>query len=178
MINPKEIKDDIVQLFAENQDNPFVVGNGILTSIRIAFDEKKLNENKKKIATILQELGIDEHIMISLARLTLLKNGEVWNKLESLEDFQALELLLASSDACGFILNDYATKQRNIAEIGDINSLMITFSGRDLVGNDEKWLKIIRESIINNMYFFTNPDNIKSFANDNQDFFENPIHKH
>ena len=178
MLNSKEIKNDIIQLFVENQNDPYVIGNGILTSMKIGFDERKLNEKKGEIATILQELGIDEHPMISLFKLTVLKNGEVWNKLQSLEDFQALELLLACSDACGFVQNDPATIQRNIAEIGDINSILISNIGRSLVGNDDEWLKLIREIIIKKMYFLTDPDSIKSFATNNQKLTKTPVHKH
>ena len=178
MLNSKEIKNDIIQLFVENQNDPYVIGNGILTSMKIGFDERKLNEKKGEIATILQELGIDEHPMISLFKLTVLKNGEVWNKLQSLEDFQALELLLACSDACGFVQNDPATIQRNIIEIGDINSILISNIGRSLVGNDDEWLELIREIIIKKMYFLTNPDSIKSFATNSQELTKTPVHKH
>ena len=31
--------------------------------------------------------------------------------------------------------------------------------------NDDEWLKAIRESIVNNMYFFTDPEKIKAYAN-------------
>ena len=178
MLNSKEIKNDIMQLFVESQNDPYVIGNGILTSMKIGFDERKLNEKKREIATILKELGIDEHSMISLSRLTVLKNGEVWNKLQSLEDFQALELLLACSDACGFVQNDPATIQRNIAEIGDINSILISNIGRSLVGNDDEWLKAIRETIIKKMYFLTNPDSIKSFAINSKELTKTPVPKH
>lgn len=136
--------------------------------------KKKIGE----IACILQELGIDEKPMISLSRLTTLKNGELWNELLCLEDFQALELLLACSDACGFIQNDLATIQRNISEIGDINSILISKIGRSLVGNDDEWLKLIKETVINKMYFLINPDRIKSFATDNQELTDTPAHIH
>ena len=178
MLNSKEIINDIMQLFVESPKKPYVIGNGILTSTKIGFDEGKLNEKKGEIATILQELGIDEHSMISLLRLTVLKSDEVWNKLQSLEDFQALELLLACSDACGFVQNDPATIQRNIAEIGDINSILISNMGRSLVGNDDEWLRLIREIIIKKMYFLTNPDSIKSFAANSQELTETPVHNH
>lgn len=178
MLNSNEIKNDIIQLFVGSQNDPYVIGNGILTSMKIGFDESKLNEKKGDIASILQELGIDEYSLISLSRLTVLKSGEVWNKLQSLEDFQALELLLACSDACGFIQNDPPTIQRNIAEIGDINSILISNKGRSLVDNDDEWLKLIREIVIEKMYFITNPDSIKSFATNNQKLTKTPVHKH
>lgn len=178
MLNSKEIINNIMQLFIESQNKPYVIGNGILTSTKIGFDERKLNEKKREIATILQELGIDEHSMINLLRLTVLKSGEVWNKLQSLEDFQALDLLLACSDACGFVQNDPATIQRNIAEIGDINSILISKIGRSIVGNDDEWLKLIREIIIKKMYFLTNPDSIKSFAANSQELTNTPVHNH
>lgn len=178
MLNSKDMKNSIIQLFAESQNDPYVVGNGILTSMRIGFDVKKLEKKKQEIAAILQELGIDEHPMISLSSLTTLKNGEVWNQLQSLEDFQALELLLACTDACGFVHNDSATIQRNINEIGDKNSILISASGRSMIGDDDKWLQSIREVVISKMYFLTDPESIKAFATGNQELTNTSVKKH
>lgn len=178
MLSTKDMKNSIMQLFAESQNDPYVVGNGILIGMRVVFDEKKLEESKQTIATILQELGIDEHPMISLSTLTTLKNGEVWNQLQCLEDFQTLELLLACSDACGFIHNDAGTIQRNINEIGDINSLLISTYGRSMIGDDKKWLQSIREAVIGKMYFLTDSESIKLSANGNQELTEAPSHLH
>ena len=178
MLNSKDIKSKIMQLFAESQDVPYVVGNGILTSMVVGFDERKLRESKQEIATILQELGIDERLMISLSSLTTLKNGEVWNQLQSLEDFQALELLLACSDACGFIHNDVATIQRNINEIGDINSILISKYGRAMFGDDDIWLQLIREIVVDKMYFFTGFESIKAFATGNQELTKTSLYKY
>lgn len=139
-----------------------------MTSTKLAFDERKLEENKQEIATILQELGIDEHPSISLASLTTLKSGEVWNRLQSLEDFYALDCLLACSDACGFIYNDVDTRKRNINKVGDINSVLISRYGRFMVGDDDNWVQLIRENVVNNMYFLTAPESIKVFATGNQ----------
>lgn len=90
MLTITEMNEKILKLFANDKNTTYKVGHGILTNVKIGFDKEKLEETKHEIATILQEIGIDEHPMISLASLTTLKNGEVWNPLESLEDFQAL----------------------------------------------------------------------------------------
>lgn len=177
MLNTKDMKNNIIKLFAESQNEPYVIGHGILTSIKIGFDERKLEANKQAIATILQELGIDEQPMINLSSLTTLKNGEVWNQLSSLEDFQALELLLACSDACGFVHNDTDTIQRNINEMGDMNSILISKYGRSMIGDDNKWLKSIREIVIGTMYFLTDPESIKLSAG-NQELIEAPSPSH
>lgn len=105
--------------------------------------------------------------MISLASLTTLKSGRLWNRLQSLEDFQALDYLLACSDACGFIHNDVDTIKRNITEIGD-DLVLISRFGRSMVDDDNKWLQLIREKVVYNMYFLTDPESIKVFATGNQ----------
>ena len=168
MLNSKELYNEITQLFALSEEVPYVVGNGILTSMKIGFDEKKLEHKKQEIADILQSLGVDEQPLIKLSCLTKLKDGQVWNKLESIEDFQALELLLACSHACGFIINDYDTILRNILELGDIPSILISRYGRIIIGNEGEWLRQIREVVIDRMFFFTNPENIKFAANGSQ----------
>lgn len=174
MLTTKEVKDYFMQLIVESQNDPYVIGNGILTNVKIGFDEKKLEGSKQAIATMLQELGVDEHVMIKLSSLTTLKNGDVWNQLKSLEDFQALEFILACSDACGFIHNDVGTIQRNINEIGDLNSILISAYGRPMIGDDEKWLEAIREIVIDKMYFITNPESIKLYASGSQEIAASP----
>ena len=106
-----------------------------------------------------------------------LKSGFAWNQLQSLEDFQALELLLACSDACGFIHNDDDTIQRNIVEIGDLNSLLISSSGRFMVNSIEDWLRLIRKKVIDKMYFITDSESIKKYANGDQKSSIEPSHK-
>lgn len=174
MLNPREIKDSIMELVVSSIEVPFVAGNGILTNVRIGFDKAKLEANKQRIATMLQELGVDEHPLISLNSLTRLKNGEVWNQLRSLEDFQALEFLLACSDACGFIHNDACTIQMNINELGDLNSLIISGAGRTFFDNDAQWLESIRSVVVNNMYFLTDGIRIKKVAAGSQELPEAP----
>ncbi len=164
MINSKDIKNGIMQLLAVDENTPYVIGNGIIIGTKIAFDVKKLDEKKQKLATILHELGIDENNMIKLSRLTVLKNGEAWNNLQSLEDFQALELLLACSDACGFINNDLITRQLNINEIGTENLILVTEYSRAFIGDDDKWLQSIREKIVDKMDFFIDSDKIRTFT--------------
>ncbi len=163
MLESKKIKNDIISFFAQNENVPYIVGNGVITGLRIGFDESKLEENKGRIATLLYQLGVSEHPLIRLSSLTKLKDGTVWNKVQTMDDFQALDLLIACSDACGFIHNDMNTIQRNVHEIGDVNSMLISKYGR--VGiDDETWLQLIRECVINNMYFFTEMETIKNFA--------------
>ena len=167
--NVKDSINNVIQLCGNrNQDEPYVVGHGILPGLYF-FNETKLEESKQTIATILQELGIDENTKISLSNLVTLKNGKIWNNLQSLDDFMALELFLACSDACGFIHNDIKNIQENINEIGGINSdsNQILEWGRLLLGND-KWLQYIRETIISKMHFQTNPESIKLAAKSNQ----------
>lgn len=168
MLNSKNLKNNILQLFVESKDKPFVIGNGILINMKIGFDEEKLEENKQAIATILQELGIDEHRMIRLSGLTTLKNGEVWNPLQSIEDFQALELLLACSHACGFIDNDNTIIEMNIGQISEISGISsILLLKQGIFTTDEnEWLKFIKEVVIDNMYFFIDSENIKLSVNE------------
>lgn len=182
MLNSKDMKNNIQQLFAEDQSTPHVVGNGILQTMRIAFDEKKLDRVKQEIAILLQDLGVDEHALISLLSLTTFKSGEVWNQLQSLEDFQALELLLACSDACGFISNDFNVKIRNINNLGDDAFLIAPdfyYDFADSEGriNYDEWLKAIRERVAANIFFIPSPDSIKAYASGRQELIEAASHK-
>lgn len=177
MLSPKDMKNTIELLFAENQSTPHVVGNGILQTMRIVFDEKKLDRVKPEIAILLQDLGVDEHPLISLIGLTTFKSGEVWNQLQSLEDFQALELLLACSDACGFISNDFNVKLMNINNLGDDAALIAPgfyYSFADSEGriNYDKWLKEIRERVATNVLFIPSPETIKAYASGQQELIE------
>lgn len=178
MINPKEIENNIIGLFAESKDEPYVVGNGILTHIKIAFSKKKIEENKKDIAVILQEIGIDEHPLINLSSLTKYKDGSFWNQLQTIEDFKALELLLACSDACGFIYNDLDTIERNINSIGDFGSLLISQIGISIYEDKDEWLKLIKERVIEKMFFLTDSENIIKCANLGHDLTDSSSFKH
>lgn len=174
MLSSKDLEKTITQLFAKNQSNPYVVGNGLLQSMRIAFDKKKLDKVKPEIATLLQDLGVDEHPLINLTNLTTLKNGEVWNQLQSLEDWKALELLVACSDACGFIINDSSVKIRNINNLGDNVGLIESdfyydFADENGHINYDEWLKSIREKVADNMYFLPSPESIKAFVGGSQE---------
>ena len=166
MINLKELLEMLFSLLAKNETVPFVFGHGIITEQQIAFDENLLENSKSKIANILKDLGIDEFPCISLEMLTTLKSGETWNELQSKEDFEALELLLACSDACGFIINDTLTAQRNNFEIGDLSSLLTSQFGTRLTeGFNDDWLRMIREIVIKEMHFWTDIDKINEYTN-------------
>jgi len=174
MYNSEDIKRKILGYLAEDSKMPYVVGNGIITNISIGFDLAKINSAKKEIAKILVDLGIDEKPLISLHSLTTLKDGTVWNSLNNITDFQALELLLACSEACGFLNNNWYTKHMNINSIGEIHSVLISGSGRSLVGDDNEWLHLIRENVVNKMYFLTDTDCIKAYATDNLELLMTP----
>ena len=60
-------------------------------------------------------------------------------------------MLLVYSDTGGFIHNDVATIQRNIIEIGDINSILISRYCRALVGEYNIWLQLMREIMVDKM---------------------------
>ncbi len=166
MLNSDIIIADISNLIAKKNEK-CIIGNGILSSMKIAFNEEKLAENKSSIAQILQEIGLDQYPLTNLANLTTLKNGETWNKLETLKDFQALEFLLACSSACGFIKNDTKTISKNIENLGG-NSLFITLTVRKIMNNDEKWLEIMKQRILQNMHFLTNPATILEYSSKNK----------
>lgn len=168
MINSKELLKMLEGLLAKKEEDPFswIFGHGIITEQQIDFDKELLEKSKSKIANILKELGIDENSCTSLENLTKLKNGETWNELQTKEDFEALELLLACSDACGFILNDSITSQSNNLRIGDASSLLTSqFGRRSIDGINDEWLHTIRDEISKKMYFPTDINRINKYAN-------------
>ena len=163
-LEPKIIREYLLSLLA-SENSCQVAGYGILINTRIGFDEEKLLKNKKIIARIIQRIGLDEKRLIPLSSLTILKNGDVWNKIDTIEDFQALDLFVACLDACGFIYNGLDTIQRNINLVGEVNSVIISGNGRTLVGDDNEWLTAIRQCVIGAMYYTVNIDNIKESLN-------------
>ena len=145
--------------------NNILVGSGITTGYKIAFNKRKVEETKPIIAKILDEIGIVNMPLISLELLTKDKNGEKWNNLENIDDFKTLDLLLAFSDAASFILNNVLVQQMNVNQIGEISSIAISYNGRNEIGDDTKWLKLIR-SFTDKMFFITNPDELHKYLDD------------
>lgn len=166
MINSKELLELLSGLLAEGFDKPFLYGYGIITEQQTAFDEDKLEKYKSTIANILKEIGVDELSSITLERLTKLKNGETWNELQSREEFEALEFLLSSSSACGFINNNILTVQRNEFELGEVSSILTSdFGERWNSGITDEWLCKLREEVVMRMQFPVNAERINEYAN-------------
>ncbi len=170
MINSQEIVETITQLFAGSPSVDYEFGYALLQGMKIGFDLKKLDKAKPEIAKLLQVIGVDDYsTLIGLRNLTTLKNGEVWNKLETLDDWKALDLLVACADACGFIINEPKVICTNVAQLGDNANLIsqyfyLPFSNEDGSINYDAWLKEIREKVVDNMFFVPAPKTIKSYA--------------
>lgn len=164
MLDPKNIYNMITGLFAGPDDqDAIVVGRGIFPVMKIGFHAKKIEEARPMIANILYELEASEHPLIDLKYLLTKKTGEEWNHLLSMEDFHALDLLLACSDACGFIYNNAMVTIMNIAELGDA-SILISSLGKALFKSSEEWLTSIRENVLHKMYFPVDKEAIRKFA--------------
>ena len=110
---------------------------------------------------ILNELDIENKPIVSLKTLTRLKNGEVWNSLQSMDDFHALNLLVACADACQFLENSIEVQQLNIGQLG-YNADLITTSGRQAINNEEEWLKLMRERVLDSVLYLSYNENVKS----------------
>ena len=168
MLSTKDLKKTLKSLLPDNYDTPYVCGNGFYNGMRFGFDVEKLEEKKGEIASYLMEIGVDELPLISLASLTKLKDGSTWNNLNTFEDFQALELLVAVSDASGFIINSDVIRQMNINEVSD-DSILLTSFGKLGYKTDEEWLNEIKKCIVDHMFFFTDSDAIKLKAAEGQE---------
>ena len=151
IITPNYVFDLIASLLDNGEDS--VIGNGIISSY--SFNRDGLVANKDKIANVLVELGLDKQSIISLEDLTHLKNGKVWNYLNSYEEFEVLELLLAASDACKFIINDKKRVSKNITLLGN-SYYMISKGFRSYYANESDWLKDIKEHILDKMEYQVN----------------------
>lgn len=178
MIDSKDLLELLMGLLAESLDKPLVYGHGIITEQQIAFDKEILEKNKSMIASFLKELGVDQYSSISLERLTKLKNGDAWNELQTKEEFETLEYLLACCDACGFITNNILTIQRNEYELGEVSSILTSdFGERMNSGINEEWLQILRECVISRMYFPVNNDKITQYSCDDNAFLPHSLAK-
>ncbi len=162
MLNSKDVKLNIMGLLATDESRR-TLGNR-LNGETISFDSTKLAERRQEIATILAELGVHKQPMVSLKSLASKLSGEVWNELQTVEDIEAIDLLLACSDACGFINNGATTISNNINEIGALNATLISRAGRTIIGDDARWASIIRERIAGNVSFSTDQDEILEYA--------------
>lgn len=83
-----------------------------------------------------------------------------------MEDFAALEILLACSHASSFIENDINTVQKNINNLGQIDSLYLTLSSRKMMNDDTKWLAKIKE-LSKKLNYLTFPQEIKANLQEN-----------
>lgn len=171
MVNSRDLKNKIRSLLVEG-DSFFTPGNGIIDNEVFRFDRDKLEENKKAIANILLEVGADMFPMITLETLTTTLDDQIWNELETLEDFEALDLLLACSDACGFIINNSFTKQSNTTHLGGY-AVILTEEGKKTI-NINEWLKLMRDIALRKMYYLTDQELINKALSDNID---KPIQK-
>lgn len=161
MLKTNEIKEKLSNLMVEDLSIPYLIGNGINLGESIGFDIEKLERNKREIALILNELDIENKPIVSLKTLTRLKNGEVWNSLQSMDDFHALNLLVACADACQFLENGQEIQQLNIGQLG-YNADLITTSGRQAINNEEEWLKLMRERVLDSVLYLSYNENVKS----------------
>ena len=161
MLKTTEIKEKLSDLMIDDLNTPYLVGNSIILCEAIWFDEEKLERNKKDIALILNELDIERKPLVSLKTLTRLKNGEEWNSLQSMDDFHALNLLVACADACQFLENSMEVQQLNAGQLGG-NAEIITTVVRQTINNDEEWLKLIRERVLNKVFYLAYDENVKS----------------
>ena len=178
MINSKELWELLFDLLAGDFKKPFVYGHGIITEQQTAFDKEVLERNKSYIANVLKEIGVDELSYITLERLTKLKDGETWNELQTREEFEILELLLACADACGFIDNGILAMQRNEFELGSVSSILTSdFGERWNNGITDEWLCRIREEVMMNMRFKTNAAKINEYANSSDALADRPLAK-
>ncbi|MCX4365164.1 MAG: hypothetical protein OSJ70_05265 [Bacilli bacterium] len=165
MFDLKDLLEVLESILSEDLSKPFVFGHGIITEQQIAFDKEALENNKARIASLLKYLGIAGLSSVTLERLTKLKNGDTWNELQTKEEFEALEYLLACSDACGFIVNNILTSQKNCFELGSISSILTSdFGERFYNGITGEWLKTLREEVIGKMHFSVNGEKINEYA--------------
>ena len=164
MLNNKEIIALTKSLLVNDPNaESYVVGRGITTNQVFGFSPEKIEDAKETIAKCLIEIGLNEKEFIILKDLMRLKEGGFWNYLTCFEDYQALDNLLAVANACGFINNSKGTEMSHVFMLGDINSILISQFRRVFVPNDEDWLKGLRETVIERMYFTVNIDKINEY---------------
>lgn len=143
-IDTDSIIEEIRSLIITNEDEEFLVGNGIFLDDSIRFNKEKLLEKKAEIAYLLQELGINKSFIITLARLLYTKDNYQWNMLRNNSDFYALEYLLAASSACGFIKNNDDVINTNINKLGSNATILALKYGKYYFKSSLEWLDFFK----------------------------------
>ena len=162
MLKVNELQEKIASLLANEESKTVVSGNGITAAKRYTFNQSSIDQSKRDIAAILKELGIDEVETVSVEDFTTLKDGSEYIGLRTMGEYDTLELLIACADACGFIRNNAENMRKSNAELGRINTVLLSDIGRKMVGNDSMWLNNIKNNVIGHIRYATNQRLINS----------------
>ena len=150
-----------------SDNGTFVIGDGIMSTMVYPFDDVALENIKHEIATYLNNIGIDKKDRITLDDLTRYEDGKEWNKLQTMLEFEALELLLSCAHACGFIHKTPNDLRQTISEVGEENDILVSNSWEEEY-SEKEWLKALKRFVTGHTYFSVRKDYIERYANSYQ----------
>ena len=162
----REKREEFKKILIASREEEFVPGNGVFLGRTLGFNKQKLESIKKEVAEALMQLGVDEKRLVSLGEMT------GFEKLHNYDDVRSLDLLVAASDACGFIDNsdriqvlNYTAllsvskhSQYNIDPVRCFGPLARSYL------SDEEIAAAITDVGYKNMLFYVNGDKIEKAA--------------
>lgn len=163
---------EILKSLIETNNEDCIVVPGIIPNVPIYLNYKRVMENRKYIAKILSGISKEHFPYVYLTDLVKMTNGNVWNKLETIDEFSTLDLLLAASVACGFIDNSEKTQKENLLRLDGLGKFFISPNGSAMFVEETKervWLKLIRENIIPKFKYFISIKKVEEACTENQD---------
>ena len=162
----REKREEFKKILIASREEEFVPGNGVFLGRTLGFNKQKLESVKQEVAEILMQLGVNEKTLVSLGSMA----GNI--ELHDLDDIQALDLFVATSDACGFIDNSEMVQAINYGTLLDAsNNSQCNIDPVRCVGplartllSDEEIAAGISDICYKRMLFFVNGDKIEKAA--------------
>lgn len=162
----REKREDFEKTLVTSREEDFIFGNGIFFPSALVFNKQKLEGVKQGVAEVLMQLGVDEKRFVSLGEMT------GFEKLHDYDDVRSLELLVAASDACGFIDNSNMIQVLNYTTLLSASKHFqcnidpvrcFGFMTRRYL-SDEEIAAAITDVCYKNMLFYVNGDKIEKVA--------------
>lgn len=129
----------------------------------LMFGVEKINSCKADIANLLNQTDIKKPFS-TLNNLINKENGEAWNDLRILLDFEAFRYLFAMAVACKFIVISEFTRLENLKRLGEYKALISPTVIQNLTPEIfPSWICLLKEYVFPNMNFLYSDIELKKY---------------